>query len=220
MHTIPNVPLCVSVSITARSYAAVSRRHVLLLAHKSPLSLTATGELGGHGQWNPGQRLVRSAQNWVFCSLFMSPGSLLTEPARPSAPVFYCSSDSSELSACRATAGRYHCFTFLDQKRKEDHIVLLAAAEYLIMFESVNACVCVCVCTSFLEGTIKWQDELWSMSCRQNTSALVESESPDGPSPFQATGAGAPPHKERSVSVRIPPRSPARALLTSTTPGY
>lgn len=58
------------------------------------------------------------------------------------------------------------------------------------------------------------------MSCRQNTSDLVESESPDGPGPFQATGAGAPLHKERSVSVRIPPRNPAQAPLTSTTPGY
>lgn len=48
------------------------------------------------------------------------------------------------------------------------------------------------------------------MSCRQNTSDLVESESPDGPGPFQATGAGAPQHKECSVSVRIPPRSPPR----------
>lgn len=36
--------------IIADSYAAGSQRHVLLLTHKSPLSLTATGELGGHGQ--------------------------------------------------------------------------------------------------------------------------------------------------------------------------
>lgn len=32
------------------SYAAGSQRQVLLLSHKSPLSLTATGELGGHGR--------------------------------------------------------------------------------------------------------------------------------------------------------------------------
>lgn len=36
--------------IMAHSCIAGSRRHVLLLAHKRPLSLTATGESGGHGQ--------------------------------------------------------------------------------------------------------------------------------------------------------------------------
>lgn len=35
--------------IIAHSYIAGSHRHVLLLAHKRPLSLTATGEFGGHG---------------------------------------------------------------------------------------------------------------------------------------------------------------------------
>lgn len=124
-------------------------------------------------------------------------------------------------TACTATAG--HCLFYIPWPEEQDHIVLLAAVEYLIMSESVNARVRICTrpCLHVVSWrTIKWQDELWSMSCRQNTSALVESESPDGPSPFQATGAGAPQHKECSVSVRIPPRTPARALLTSTTPGY
>lgn len=58
------------------------------------------------------------------------------------------------------------------------------------------------------------------MSCRQNTSDLVERESPDGPGPLQATGAGAPQHKERSVSVRSLQRTPAWGLLTSTTSRY
>lgn len=36
--------------VIAHSYAVGSQRHVLLPSRKSPLSLTATGELGGHGQ--------------------------------------------------------------------------------------------------------------------------------------------------------------------------
>lgn len=125
--------------VIAHSYAVGSQRHVLLPSRKSPLSLTATGELGGHGQWNPGQRLVRSAQNWAFCPLFISPGSPLTKAL---GLMFYCCSDRPALqpSACvqsyRWTLSVFHSLT-----EGEDHIVLLAALEYLIMFSSVNACV-------------------------------------------------------------------------------
>lgn len=112
--------------IIAHSCAGGSQRHVLLHAHKRPLSLTATGELGGHGQWNSGWLLVRSTQNWAFCSLFTSPLSLLTLLARLSAPGFTVAVTVWHLSAipaCRATAARS---ILRARSREEDLIVLLA----------------------------------------------------------------------------------------------
>lgn len=61
------------------------------------------------------------------------------------------------------------------------------------------------------------------MSCRQNTSDLVESESPDGPGPFQATGAGAPCTKSALSLSGFPrgilhrPRSPRQHPATNST---
>lgn len=129
--------------IIDHSYAAGSRRHVLLLAHKRPLSLTATGELGGHGQWNPGLLLVRSAQNWVFCSLFMSPLSLLTLLARPSPPGFTIAVTVwhfSSLPACGATAVSHSLST------EEDHIVLLVGWSFWCILR-LNPYVCMSVCS-------------------------------------------------------------------------
>lgn len=169
--------------IMAPSYTAGSQWHVLLLPHKSPLSLTATGELGGHGQWNPGQRLVRSAQNWAFCSLFTSPGSPLTQPARPAAPMFYCGSDSPALllSPCLHgycwTLAVLHPFTGVEDHAQCCFTGRCGVSDYILKCGCVLMCirVCVCVSTFISRRTIRWQDELWSMSCRQNTSDLVES---------------------------------------------
>lgn len=82
---------------------------------------------------------------------------------------------------------------------------------------------CVCVCIHLhviLWKMIKWQDELWSMSCWQNTSDRVERESLDRPGPLLATGAGALQYKVHSVSVSHPQRTAAWTPLTSTTSGY
>lgn len=124
----------------------------------------------------------------------------------------------SSLSACWATAGDF----YFPRPKRKDHIVSSAGWG---IWSCPNSCVrksvCshLCVCLHVISWRmIKWQDELWSMSCRQNTSDLVERESPDSPGPLQATGAGAQQHKEHSVSVRSPQRSPAWALLTSTAP--
>lgn len=126
--------------IIAHSYIAGSHRHVLLLAHKRPLSLTATGEFGGHGQWNPRQLLVRSAQNWAFCSLFTSPSSLLTVVARFSAPAFTIAVTLwyfSSLSVCGATAGH-----LVFRSNEERRIVLPSS----FLFFKIHTCICVRVC--------------------------------------------------------------------------
>lgn len=151
----------------------------------------------------------------------MSPLSPLTQPARPSAPCFttpVTAWPSSSLFVCIATAG--HCFT-LPHLGGRPHCFNIRCwvSGYVLK------CECTCVCDRrrscphvVSRAAIEWRDDLWSMSCRQNTSDLEKSKSPDGAGPFQATGAGAPLHKGRSVSVRNPPRTPARALLSSTTP--
>lgn len=123
--------------IIAHSYIAGSHRHVLLLAHKRPLSLTATGEFGGHGQWNPRQLLVRSAQNWAFCSVFTSPLSLLTVVARFSAPAFTiavtlwhfssfpCMWSYRWTSCFPEQRGKTHCLTVQFLIFSEAHVHLL-----------------------------------------------------------------------------------------------
>lgn len=206
--------------IIAHSYIAGSHRHVLLLAHKRPLSLTATGEYGGHGQWNPRQLLVRSAQNWAFCSLFTSPLSLLTVVARFSAQAFTIAVTLWHFSSpCMWSYRWTSCFP---EQRGKTHCLTV---QFLIFFRGTHAsaweCVCACIRLHvILWKMIKWQDELWSMSCWQNTSRRVERESLDRPGPLLATRAGALQYKVHSVSVSHPQRTAAWALLTSTTSGY
>lgn len=148
--------------IIAHSYIAGSHRHVLLLAHKRPLSLTATGEFGGHGQWNTRQLLVRSAQNWAFCSLFTSPLSLLTVVARFSAPAFTiavtlwhfsspCMRSYRWTSCFPEQRGKTHCLTVQFLIFSEAHVHLL---------ESVFALAYVCML--FYE---RWSND--KMSCDQ-----------------------------------------------------
>lgn len=140
--------------VIAHSYAVGLERHVLPPSRKSPLSLTAAGELGGHGQWNLGQRLVRSAQNWAFCSLFTSPGSPLTQPVRHSAPCFtvaVTARHSSSLPTRRATAGHSSVFHSPDRRgRPYCFTSRCRVSDYVFKCECM--CACECVCTSFHEG--------------------------------------------------------------------
>lgn len=137
-------------------------------------------------------------------------------------PMFYYTSDSPalQLALCLQSyrwtlcyivihrGGRPHCF---NSRR--------GVSDYALKCEFMCGCLHVCLCPHIIwRAAIEWRDDLWSMSCRQNTSDLEKSKSRDGAGPFQATGAGVPLHKECSVSVRNPPRTPARASLSLTTP--
>lgn len=149
-----------------------------------------------------------ASETWTAsCAVGSELGFLFTfheslEPVNPACKalglMFYYTSDSPALqpTPCLQSYCWTLRFTFPDH-RGRPHCLTSRRGVSDYVFKCECTCVGECVrlharsCLHIISrGAIEWRDELWSMSCRQNTSDLVESESPDGAGPFQATGAG------------------------------